>query len=431
MNSWAQAALVFLTGAFAAWAQATYSLSSDDIFTLRVCQLPWGELLDALRADVHPPFYFLLTKLWLGVFGPTEAALQAFSGVTFLACIATLYYGVPDEDRAAAVVLLNPLGLLTARLGRMYALLLLLSIAAVLLERRSKWRPLALVHLLGSFTHIWYFFFLAGQSYAALRYQRSFLRYCLTAAVALLPYSFLWLPVLLRQLEKSKEAAAWLPNPNVVDLFTVAVLLGGFSILNLGFLKAWPDGRYLTQFGATLLIPFALSLAKPIFYGRFTVPALAPLALALPFKKTPAIIGHCLLAILYSVYESQKPKPCDSTNTAAYLRRQVAPDDQVIFTSLSRAPILHYWPEGAPRSFSFPAEIDQHPGYEPNYERLASMPAAQPTAQRVWVLNGFNNNVAARLATDLAQQGYQPSVQRECAAAECYYTKVLLFTRAQ
>lgn len=424
MNTWAQAALVFLTGAFAAWAQATYALSSDDIFTLRVCQLPWGELLDALRADVHPPFYFLLTKLWLGVFGPTEAALQAFSGVTFLACIATLYYGVPEEDRAAAVVLLNPLGLLTARLGRMYALLLLLSIAAVLLERRSKWRPLALVHLLGSFTHIWYFFFLAGLGLSSLRSA-------MVAGLSLIPYGLLWLPVLLRQLDKSKEAAAWLPSPTLPALGSAVLLLGGFSILNLPFLRQRPYLKYLGQFAATLLIPFALSYWKPIFYGRFTVPALAPLALALPFKKMPAIIGHCALAIVYSAYEWQKAKPCDSANTAAYLRQQVAPDDQVIFTSLSRAPILHYWPEGIPRSFSFPAEIDQHPGYEPNYERLISMPAAQPTARRVWVLSGFNNNVAARLAADLAQQGYQPSVQRECVASECYYTKVLLFTRAQ
>jgi hypothetical protein len=431
MKSWAQAALVFSTTAFAAWAQATYALSSDDIFTLRVCQLPWGELIDALRADVHPPLYFLLTKLWLGVFGSTESALQAFSGVTFLACVATLYFGVPEEDRASAVVLLNPMGLLTARLGRMYALLLLLSVIAVLLERRSKWRPLAAVHLLGSFTHIWYFFFLAGQGYAVLRYRDSPLRYCLTAALALLPYTALWLPVLLGQLEKSNEAAAWLPNPNVVDLFVVTGLLAGFSILNLGFLRTWPNGQYLTQFGATLLIPFALSLVKPIFYGRFTVPALAPLALALPFRTTPAIVGHCVLALLLSAYEWRKPKPCDSVNTAEYLRQRFTAGDQIIFTSLSRAPILYYWPEAASSSFSFPAEIDAHPGYEPNYARLASMPSAQPAAGRVWVLSGFNAAVAKRLQSDLEEQGYRPTVQRECASSECYYTKVLLFTRGQ
>lgn len=424
MNAWAQAALVFLTTLFAAWAQAAYSLSSDDIFTLRVCQLPWGQLIEALRADVHPPFYFLLTKLWLGIFGPTEAALQAFSGLTFLACIVTLYYAVPEEDRAAAVVLLNPLGLLTARLGRMYALLLLLSIVALLLERRSKWRPLALVHMLGSFTHIWYFFFL-------LPIGLSSLRNFMVAAVAVVPYGILWMPVLLGQLDKSKEAAAWLQKPGLGDLGVALLLLGGFSLLNLPFLRSRPHAKYLTYFGATLLVPFALSFWKPIFYGRFTVPALAYLALALPFKRTPAIIGHCVLAIVYSAYEWQKPKPCDSANTAAYLRQQVATGDQVIFTSLSRAPILHYWPDGASRSYSFPAEIDEHPGYEPNYERLDAMLPVLPAAQRVWVLSGFNNKVSERLEADLAKLGYRPSVQRECAASECYYTKVLLFTRGR
>jgi hypothetical protein len=424
MNPWAQAALVFLTGVFAVWAQAAYALSSDDIFTLRVCQLPWGQLLEALRADVHPPFYFLLAKLWLGIFGPTEAALQAFSGVTFLAAVATLYYGVPEEDRAAAVVLLNPLGLLTARLGRMYALLLLLAVLAVLLERRAKWLSLALVHVLGSFTHIWYFFFLAPMSFSSLR---NFM----LAAVSVVPYGFLWFPVLLGQLDKSKEAAAWLQKPGLGDLGVALLLLGGFSLLNLPFLRSRPNTKYLTQFVATLLVPFALSFWKPIFYGRFTVPALAPLALALPFKQTPAIVGHCILALAYSAYEWQKPKPCDSANTAIYLRQQVTGGDQVIFTSLSRAPILHYWPDGASRSYSFPAEIDEHPGYEPNYARLDSMPPVLPAAERVWVLSGFNNKVSARLEADLAKQGYQPSVQRECAASECYYTKVLLFTRGR
>ncbi len=424
MKPWAQAALVFSTTAFAAWAQATYALSSDDIFTLRVCQLPWGELIDALRADVHPPFYFLLTKLWFGVFGATEAALQAFSGLTFLACVATLYYGAPEEDRAAAVVLLNPLGLLTARLGRMYALLLLLCVIAVLMERRSKWKALAAVHVLGSFTHIWYFFFLAPLGLKSLRNL-------LAAAVSLVPYSALWLPVLLGQLDRSKEAAAWLPEPTLGALGTAILLLAGFSVLNLPFLRRPPDAQYGAQFAATLLIPFALSYWKPIFYGRFTVPALAPLAFALPFRKTPAIIGHCVLAWVFSAYEWKKLKPCDSANTASYLRQQVMDGDQVIFTSLSRAPVLHYWPEGAARSFSFPAEIDAHPGYEPNYARLASMPTAQPAANRVWVLSGFNAEVAKRLRADLERQGYKPAVQRECASSECYYTKVLLFTRGQ
>jgi hypothetical protein len=424
MKPWAQAALVFSTTAFAAWAQAAYALSSDDIFTLRVCQLPWAGLIDALRADVHPPLYFLLTKLWLGVFGQTEAALQAFSGITFLACAATLYYGVPVEDRAAAVVLLNPLGLLTARLGRMYALLLLLCVAAVLLERRSKWKALAAVHVLGSFTHIWYFFFLAPMG---LRSLANFL----VAGVSFIPYAAFWLPALLGQLDRSKEAAAWLPEPTLAALGIALLLLGGFSILNLPFLRQRPRLGYLAQFAATLLIPFALSFWKPIFYGRFTVPALAPLALALPFRKTPAIVGHCVLALLFSAYEWKKPKPCDSANTAEYLRQRVNAGDQVIFTSLSRAPILHYWPAGAARSFSFPAEIDTHPGYEPNYARLASMPSAQPAAARVWVLSGFNADVAERLHRDLERQGYERSVQRDCPSSECYYTKVLLFTRAR
>src|SRR6185295_14672968 len=59
---------------------------------------------------------------------------------------------------------------------------------------------------------------------------------------------------------------------------------------------------------------------------------------------------------------------CDNRAMADYLTRTANNGDAVIFTSLTRMPIDYYLERAQlPKKFfetSFPAEIDEHPGYE-------------------------------------------------------------------
>ena len=53
----------------------------DEQFTLHVAGLPWREIGEALRRDIHPPLYFAFAKL----VGADVVRLRAFSALTVLA----------------------------------------------------------------------------------------------------------------------------------------------------------------------------------------------------------------------------------------------------------------------------------------------------------------------------------------------------------
>lgn len=423
--------------AFCVWAMCRAPLSSDDVWTLATCDQSWSGLLAALRADVHPPFYFLLAKPWLALFGSAngngEAALQSFSACTFLAAVAFVWFLYPDDERYAAVLLLNPIGLLSSRLGRMYALLLLLCVVSVWAWREKRWALLALINCFGTLTHIWFFFFLLAQGATTLAFHRPVLvRYTLWNAASVLPYAIGWLPVLLGQLERSREAAAWLKVPSLGDLASTLLLHVLFSAPLLLWPKAWPGFEMLFFAAVTLLVPFALSFWKPVFYGRFTIPALLPLSLALARMARPPLAAlTLLLATAYAAYVWQTPAVCTSAWTAQYLREHAQSGDVIIFTSLSRAPIRYYWRD-MPESFTLPRQIDAHPGYEPDYARLATLPAeaqqafaslASRRVPRVWLLTGFSPDVEKTLGTAL-EPHYTRDSEYSCPALECYFSHI-------
>lgn len=431
------AALPFLV--FCVWCQCRAPLSSDDVWTLSATSQSWSGLLATLRGDVHPPFYFLLVKPWLALFGPGEAALQAFSALVFLTAIGFVWFFYPEGERTAAVLLLNPIGLLSSRLGRMYSLLLLLCVASLWAWRERRWFLLAVLNCLGTFTHIWFFFFLLAQGLTTLAFHRAILwRYTVFGLASILPYAVTWFPVLLAQLERSREAAAWLKPPVPADLANSLFLHVAFTLPALLWPRAWPAGEMLFFAAATLLIPFGLSYLKPVYYGRFTIPALLPVSLALARSIRPPMALLTLgIATAYSAYVWRNPPLCTSEWTAHYLRDHATPGDRIVFTSLSRAPIRFYWP-AMPESFSFPRQIDAHPGYEPDYSRLqADLPQEAQTllsqlkAQSTsgfWLLSGFSPQVESVLDQALAAD-YQLVQEFRCPAIECYFNRIRQYRR--
>ena len=74
-----QAALLFFRlGMLPVW--------GDEQFTLTVIAMPWAEIPAKLAADIHPPLYYVLPKLWATVtpFLDPLIAARAFSGVCAL-----------------------------------------------------------------------------------------------------------------------------------------------------------------------------------------------------------------------------------------------------------------------------------------------------------------------------------------------------------
>ena len=217
--------LLSLAIPFAA-AGALIPLRSDEVWSLWVTGLGFSPMMEVLRADVHPPLYYLLLFVWTGLAGSGEWALRTFSSFFYVSSVLA-FYGFSRRFASAAtatlcsvLLLASPLALLSAHFSRMYSLLLLLSIlsTSTFLKIRggdSSRRTMAqflLVNVCGTLTHIWFFFLLLAQAAVALTMPRRLhrVRFTMAMAVSVLPYGLLWLPALIRQLGKSSETAAWL-----------------------------------------------------------------------------------------------------------------------------------------------------------------------------------------------------------------------------
>ena len=53
----------------------------DEALSVNIASLPIGQIPDALRHDGHPPLYYFLLHGWMELFGTTDVAVRALSGV--------------------------------------------------------------------------------------------------------------------------------------------------------------------------------------------------------------------------------------------------------------------------------------------------------------------------------------------------------------
>jgi 4-amino-4-deoxy-L-arabinose transferase-like glycosyltransferase len=448
-------------------------LRSDEVWTLNVTNGTWPQLIARLEADIHPPLFYLLAKPWLDIFGRTETGLHSLSGLFYGASVLLLWLTArrlltPGAALlAAAVFAASPFAFVIAGFGRMYSLLtlvVLLSLYAWVRARSDNharwWALLACANAAGIFTHIWFVFYLAALGLWWLWEDRGY-RFLFANAVAALPYAVWWLPIFLRQFGTASEAAAWIPAPDLAALGRSLFLqLGAALVLAPLALYGWWKGMHrptrqsallLMLAGVCLLLPWSISFAKPIFYERFTVVAMPLLALGLAtllperFARPAAFITLCGGIAIGSI-ATRAPGVCSSRSTAEWLHTQLRQDDAIIFTSLSRLPVR--WYLSAPQlpslswETSFPAEIDRHPGFEPNYkasgrletlrleaEQMAQLLSSGRT-QRIILTEGFHPEVDALLHKSLAAhwtREAQPSLA--CPSAQCYFRNVSVWRR--
>ena len=121
----------------------------DEQFTLNVIAGPWSELMNVLEADIHPPLYFVLVKLWAQAargIDPVVAA-RLFSAIcALLTTVALDLLWMRRRDPRERFWMLalwaaSPLVLLYARMARSYALQALLAVAVFYLARSAVERP--------------------------------------------------------------------------------------------------------------------------------------------------------------------------------------------------------------------------------------------------------------------------------------------------
>lgn len=237
------------------------SLWYDEAFSLVVAGIEWSTFWPALLADaVHPPGYYLLLRAGLTLWGQSEFALRFLSLMAGTIAIPLIYQlgrslgGWRWGLTAALLLALNPFAIWYAQEGRMYSLLLCLTIASSyafwqLLKRFNwqSWIALSLVMAFGFVIH--YFAFIVSLVqfvYLALHIRRfpQVLRWwTLAQVVAFLPFVPWALTVALR--EGRNFGIGWIHPPGLLDL--------PLTFSNLAFLMSQP-GSIWTWVGLAVIV---------------------------------------------------------------------------------------------------------------------------------------------------------------------------------
>jgi mannosyltransferase len=445
------------------------SLRADDIWSLHTASQTLPVLWRTVQADVHPPLYFLLLHPWVSLFGDSELALRSLSILFHLLAVWAVAWlarrvAPPAVALLCAVVYATaPLALLSAELVRMYSLAALLAAlsAALWLDLARapgslwRWSAWLAVNVAGTFTHLWFFCLLGGLGVATLiHFRLRAVKIIAGLAAALVPFALLWLPALLGQLARSREAAAWLQPPDTTTLRDMLLLQGGWSLLLVPVLAvaAWRGRKAetpipvwaLTAWVAALLPPLLISWWRPFFHPRFTIVALPLLAVAMGCwgsRLRPRLVAAGLLscAAIFGLAGARTGAVCDARTAAHYLAARAGPGDTVVFTSLSRSAADYYLDRLAPtrrwHESTFPAEIDTHPGYEgdlANPARRASLEAeahrfASQAVPRVFLLHGYRPAVDHPLFSRLRARFRQSPDSLQCPGRGDYYVCIDVF----
>jgi uncharacterized membrane protein len=376
------------------------------VWSINASSLNYSSEMAVLKADVHPPLYFLTLNAWIRLFGKGERAVRGLSGLFYLLCVYGMYrlgrdlYGRATGLLCATIYLTSPLAILSAQFARMYSLLSLLSILSTWLYLQFSLKPresplpfvaYTVVNILGTFTHIAFFFVLFGQIVFHILFYRQMRirRFVAAILLSVIPYVILWGPVLLGQVAQSEEGLAWAKRPGIAKVAELLAFYGGVLWLTVPLLLyfGWRT-RFKSSNGSkelrfttfpfwllaiTMLTPIIFSQIKPIFNPRFGIIGLHLFALgagSIAVKRSSYFLIFLLtvLTTIGLVVLHPASSPCDNRAIAGYLTQTANNGDVVIFTSLTRLPIDYYLEQEAisKKLFetSFPAEIDKHPGYE-------------------------------------------------------------------
>lgn len=239
-------ALVVSVGAALRFREALRTpLWFDELYSLSAVQRSFGDMLEVMRRDVHPPLHFVLSWLWLRA-GASDLWVRELSiamgllGIVVVWALARSLAGPRAGLVAAALVALHPWHIYISQEARSYALLWLLLGAAALAAWRILERPMNMriaTYALAAAAALWTHY-LAGVvllvlglwGLASAGRDGARLRAWLTGnAIAVALFAPV-VPVLMRQLGRAR-ADHWVAPPSAMDLVDVGQRIASSSPL--------------------------------------------------------------------------------------------------------------------------------------------------------------------------------------------------------
>jgi 4-amino-4-deoxy-L-arabinose transferase-like glycosyltransferase len=280
--------------------------------------------------DPNMGIYYAALRLWVAVFGESEAAARSLSVLFAMLAVPALYlmgarlFGRAAGLAAALLLAVNEFFIAYAQEARSYSLVLLLVVLSsyffvVQLERPSSWTWAGYVVASSAAVYAHYFaaYVLVAQlvTLVVARRRAAFARPWLTAVAAIM---LVCAPEAVAAYQRGTDGIAWIPPPNAHGLVHVPLALAGGSrtVLVLYFLAGcyaaalaarapdrWRFGFAAAWFAVPVLVSFVVSFARPMFLDYYLIVSLPALVLvaAAGITRLPTVAAAALLLVLCSL----------------------------------------------------------------------------------------------------------------------------------
>jgi 4-amino-4-deoxy-L-arabinose transferase-like glycosyltransferase len=414
------ALLALLALAIRFWQAGYHSLWFDETVSVFWARQPAREIIDVglhLVRDKHPPVYYLLLRLWIGLFGDGTVAVRALS-ILFGAALPPLLAHVGAElgDRRAGLIAgllatLNPILVWYSQEARMFLPATTIGVLATLcllkaLKQRSGlwWLGFILSSLAGFYMYLFYAFLLTFHGALALAWivwidhsrEGHRIRQLIQTLIAFSILGALLLPLGLQALAVSgAESQAGRPFAHVgptlwslLQKFTwhlaspaspwgIVIALAALGLLILG-LAAPPRSRRLAT-ALWVLIPLAagnlfIALDRTVFaetrYFLFLAPALclawgSSLAwLSRRFRRgglIPLAIWLLVPLLALPANWAAENRREDWRAAAEYVATHAGPGDAIlIHPAFVHVAFEYYDRSGLPIFYPFQGDVESH-----------------------------------------------------------------------
>jgi uncharacterized membrane protein len=239
--------VTLLTGA-RLWGLTATCLWFDEVFSVHAAKHEWTELFRFVAADIiHPPLFYVLLKVWIGIGGESLLWLRLFPFVTSIVVIVPFLFlcrelRLARMETGLALLLISVNGYLIkyAQEVRMYTLLLFFTVCSLWLfikffnanPDRKHLGFLSAINLLLIYTHYYGWLIVAAQLVFLIFWARRRLTdFLISVAVLLLCFSP-WVYAVTQASGTGKGLAqniGWVARPRVSDVVQL------FTILNVPF----------------------------------------------------------------------------------------------------------------------------------------------------------------------------------------------------
>lgn len=303
------------------------SLTFDEVYSVRLAQMSFGEIVQQTSRDFHPPLYYFLLHIWTSFFGYSEAAVRALSVVLSTVTIYFVYQLAKYifEERTALIssflFALSYINIEASQEARMYALLGLLTVVSMYLlllslssKKKRLWISYIIINILLLHTHVYSYFIIAAEFfyffslifYSRRRFKENLLPFLSSNAVTFFLFTP-WFFVFYKQFVLAQKIL-WIPKATLLRLpetlieysgsLMLAVILIPLMIMSIIFIsrviKVNAQGKFAGEFedieyrlsvvnvneafflfiwlSVPVLLPFLISqFLSPIFMVKYTV----------------------------------------------------------------------------------------------------------------------------------------------------------------